>query len=98
MTTVAVALRDARARLEAAGIDEAAREARLLLAHAIHAASMRGGRPFVGINVAAIPDALLEAEFFGVAPGAYTGAEKKGREGKFQLADGAAISKWPTRG
>ncbi|MBL8702631.1 MAG: peptide chain release factor N(5)-glutamine methyltransferase [Alphaproteobacteria bacterium] len=36
MTTVAVALRDARARLEAAGIDEAAREARLLLAHAIH--------------------------------------------------------------
>ncbi len=62
-----------------------------LLAHAIHASSMRSGKPFVGINVAAIPDALLEAEFFGVAPGAYTGAEKKGREGKFQLADGGTL-------
>ena len=62
-----------------------------LLAHAIHASSMRSGRPFVGINVAAVPDALLEAEFFGVAPGAYTGAEKKGRDGKFQLADGGTL-------
>ena len=39
-----------------------------LLAHAIHAASLRGNKPFVGINVAAIPDNLLETEFFGVAP------------------------------
>ncbi|SDH92867.1 sigma-54 interaction domain-containing protein [Propionivibrio dicarboxylicus] len=62
-----------------------------LLAHAIHGASARGGKPFVGINVAAIPDALLETEFFGVAPGAYTGAEKKGRDGKFRLADGGTL-------
>mgnify|MGYP003591676285 CR=1 FL=1 len=62
-----------------------------LLAHAIHAASARDGKPFVGINVAAIPAALLETEFFGVAPGAYTGAEKKGRDGKFLLADGGTL-------
>jgi transcriptional regulator with PAS, ATPase and Fis domain len=58
-----------------------------LLAHAIHAASPRAGRPFVSVNMAAVPDTLLEAEFFGVAPGAYTGADKKGRDGKFKLAD-----------
>lgn len=58
-----------------------------LLAHAIHAGSKRADRPFIGVNLAAIPETLLEAEFFGVAPGAYTGAERKGREGKFKLAD-----------
>jgi len=58
-----------------------------LLAHAIHAASARAAWPFVTVNIAAVPDTLLEAEFFGVAPGAYTGADRKGREGKFKLAD-----------
>ena len=58
-----------------------------LLAHGIHAASARAARPFVGVNIAAVPDTLLEAEFFGVAPGAYTGADRKGRDGKFKLAD-----------
>jgi transcriptional regulator with PAS, ATPase and Fis domain len=62
-----------------------------LLAHAIHAASDRAGRPFVGINIAAVPDTLLEAEFFGVAPGAYTGADRKGRDGKFRIADGGTL-------
>lgn len=62
-----------------------------LLAHAIHAASPRAGRPFVSVNVAAVPDTLLEAEFFGVAPGAYTGADRKGRDGKFRLADGGTL-------
>ena len=62
-----------------------------LLAHAIHAASGRAARPFVGVNIAAVPDSLLEAEFFGVAPGAYTGAERKGRDGKFKLADGGTL-------
>jgi transcriptional regulator with PAS, ATPase and Fis domain len=62
-----------------------------MLAHAIHAASSRAARPFVGVNIAAVPDTLLEAEFFGVAPGAYTGAERKGREGKFKLADGGTL-------
>ena len=62
-----------------------------LLAHAIHGASARAGKAFVGVNVAAIPDNLLETEFFGVAPGAYTGADRRGREGKFQLADGGTL-------
>ena len=62
-----------------------------LLAHAIHAASTRAEKPFVGVNVAAIPDTLLETEFFGVAPGAYTGADRRGRVGKFHLADGGTL-------
>ncbi len=62
-----------------------------LLAHAIHAASARAARPFVGVNIAAVPDSLLEAEFFGVAPGAYTGADRKGRDGKFKLAHGGTL-------
>jgi len=62
-----------------------------LLAHAIHAASARAAKPFVGVNIAAVPDTLLEAEFFGVAAGAYTGAERKGRDGKFRVADGGTL-------
>ena len=62
-----------------------------LLAHGIHAASARAARPFVAVNIAAVPDTLLEAEFFGVAPGAYTGAERKGRDGKFKAADGGTL-------
>jgi transcriptional regulator with PAS, ATPase and Fis domain len=62
-----------------------------LLAHAIHAASARAERPFVSVNLAAMPETLLEAEFFGVAPGAYTGAERKGRDGRFVLADGGTL-------
>ncbi len=62
-----------------------------LLAHAIHAASARANGPFVSVNIAAVPDTLLEAEFFGVAPGAYTGADRKGRDGKFKLADGGTL-------
>lgn len=62
-----------------------------LLAHAIHAASARSAGAFVSVNIAAVPDTLLEAEFFGVAPGAYTGADRKGRDGKFKLADGGTL-------
>ena len=62
-----------------------------LLAHGIHAASARARGPFVSVNIAAVPDTLLEAEFFGVAPGAYTGADRKGRDGRFKLADGGTL-------
>ncbi|WDY60425.1 sigma-54 interaction domain-containing protein [Pseudomonas sp. PSKL.D1] len=62
-----------------------------LLAHAIHAASARAHKAFVSINSAAIPENLLEAEFFGTAPGAFTGADRKGRSGKLQLAEGGTL-------
>ncbi|MDY0744864.1 sigma 54-interacting transcriptional regulator [Paucibacter sp. R3-3] len=62
-----------------------------LLAHAIHAASPRNLKPFVALNIAAVPESLLEAEFFGAAPGAYTGADRRGRDGKFKLADGGTL-------
>jgi len=63
-----------------------------LLAHAIHASSPRARGPLVSVNIAAVPDSLLEAEFFGVVPGAFTGADRKGRDGKFKLADGGTLS------
>jgi transcriptional regulator with PAS, ATPase and Fis domain len=62
-----------------------------LLAHGVHAASARASKPFISVNLAAVPETLLEAEFFGVAPGAYTGADRKGRDGKFKLADGGTL-------
>ena len=62
-----------------------------VLAQAIHGDSPRGASPFVAVNVAAVPENLLEAEFFGVSPGAYTGADKRTRQGKFQLADGGTL-------
>jgi transcriptional regulator with PAS, ATPase and Fis domain len=57
-----------------------------LLAQAIHAASSRADRHFVGINIAAIPEELMEVELFGAKYGAYTGADRNGRTGKFELA------------
>jgi transcriptional regulator with PAS, ATPase and Fis domain len=62
-----------------------------LIAHAIHAASSRADRNFVAVNMAAVPDELVEAEFFGAAPGAYTGAHPKGRTGKMALANGGTL-------
>lgn len=62
-----------------------------LLAHAIHASSPRARGPLVSVNIAAVPEALLEAEFFGVVPGAFTGADRRGRDGKFKLADGGTL-------
>ena len=62
-----------------------------VLAQAVHQLSPRSAKPFVAINVAAIPETLLEAEFFGVSPGAYTGAERNGRVGKFVLAQGGTL-------
>lgn len=62
-----------------------------LLAQAIHSASQRADQVFVAVNIAAIPDNLLEAEFFGSVAGAYTGADRKGRIGKFKLAEGGTL-------
>jgi DNA-binding NtrC family response regulator len=62
-----------------------------VFARAIHAASSRQGGPFVSVNCAAIPDSLMESELFGYTDGAFTGATKGGKPGKFELASGGTI-------
>jgi two-component system, NtrC family, response regulator PilR len=61
-----------------------------LVAQAIHACSHRASGPFVAVNCGAIPEALLEAEFFGARKGAYTGATQD-RDGYFQAANGGTL-------
>lgn len=62
-----------------------------LFAHAIHAASLRHDQPFVRVNCGAIPAELLESELFGYEEGAFTGAKKGGKPGKFELANKGTI-------
>ncbi len=62
-----------------------------LFAHAIHVESNRALGPFVKVNCAAIPETLFESELFGYKPGAFTGAQKHGKKGKFALADRGTI-------
>lgn len=62
-----------------------------IFARAIHCESPRFGKPFVPINCSAIPDSLLESELFGYEEGAFTGAKRGGKPGKFELADGGTI-------
>ena len=57
-----------------------------LFVRAIHMASGRSAKPFIAINCAAVPDALLESEFFGYERGAFTGANVSGKQGLFELA------------
>lgn len=62
-----------------------------LFAQGIHNASRRKKRPFVAVNCGAIPSSLLESELFGYVEGAFTGANKKGKVGFFELAHGGTI-------
>jgi two-component system nitrogen regulation response regulator GlnG len=62
-----------------------------IIAQAIHTAGSRTGEPFVGVNVAAIPRELLEAELFGYDRGAFTGARAEGNAGKFEQAGAGTI-------
>ncbi|GAB3483579.1 sigma-54 interaction domain-containing protein [Marinomonas epiphytica] len=62
-----------------------------LYAHAIHQLSERADAPFIKVNCAAIPENLLESELFGYEEGAFTGARKGGKAGKFQLANGGTL-------
>jgi transcriptional regulator of acetoin/glycerol metabolism len=61
------------------------------LARAAHDSSQRRHGPFVAINCAAIPEHLIEAELFGYAPGAFTGAGKSGRAGRLREAQGGTL-------
>jgi len=61
-----------------------------LVARSIHEVSVRSGQPFIAVNCGAIPEALLEAEFFGYRKGAFTGANED-REGFFQAAAGGTL-------
>ncbi|MBN1409498.1 MAG: sigma-54-dependent Fis family transcriptional regulator [Spirochaetales bacterium] len=61
-----------------------------LVADTIHALSRRSGKPFIKINCAAIPDALLESDLFGYEQGAFTDAKKQ-KKGKFELAEGGSV-------
>lgn len=62
-----------------------------LFARAIHNASTRSGHAFISINCGAIPDMLLESELFGYEKGAFTGADRRGKPGKFELANKGTI-------
>lgn len=62
-----------------------------LVAQSIHNASNYAKGPFVAINCAALPKGLIESELFGYEKGAFTGANKEGNPGKFELADGGTI-------
>lgn len=62
-----------------------------ILAQAIHNASQRASGPFLPINCAALPKNLIESELFGYEAGAFTGAQKNGSPGKFELAEGGTI-------
>ncbi len=62
-----------------------------LVAQGIHNASIRKDGPFVAVNLAALPETLLESELFGYAEGAFTGANKGGRQGFFEMAHGGTI-------
>ncbi|MED4203735.1 sigma-54 interaction domain-containing protein [Neobacillus mesonae] len=62
-----------------------------LFAHSIHILSPRSHQPFIKVNCGAIPEHLLESELFGYEEGAFTGAKKGGKKGKFVLAHGGTI-------
>ena len=62
-----------------------------LIAHSIHSNSSRKHKPFVPVNCGALPDDLLESELFGYEAGAFTGANAKGKPGRFELADGGTL-------
>ena len=62
-----------------------------LVADSIHKLSKRATKPFVKINCAAIPKELIESELFGYEPGAFTGASRSGKQGKFEAANGGTL-------
>jgi two-component system response regulator AtoC len=61
-----------------------------VIAQIIHSHSKRKNKPFIKVNCAAIPDTLIESEFFGHEKGAFTGANQK-KEGRFEIANGGSL-------
>ena len=61
-----------------------------LVANAVHYNSLRANRPFVKVNLAALPETLMESELFGYERGAFTGALQR-KQGRFELAQGGTI-------
>jgi two-component system response regulator AtoC len=61
-----------------------------VIAHALHRLSPRSQKPFIRVNCAAVPESLIESEFFGHEKGAFTGADTK-NEGRFELADSGTL-------
>jgi two-component system response regulator PilR (NtrC family) len=61
-----------------------------LAARLVHVSGVRAGHPFIAVNCGAIPETLMEAEFFGYRKGAFTGADQE-REGFFQAASGGTL-------
>ncbi|HKB55865.1 MAG TPA: sigma-54-dependent Fis family transcriptional regulator [Ramlibacter sp.] len=62
-----------------------------VFARAVHASGTRRGEPFVAVNCAALPEALIEAELFGYRPGAFTGASRDGAPGRIREAHGGTL-------
>jgi transcriptional regulator with PAS, ATPase and Fis domain len=62
-----------------------------LVAHSIHDLSKRSIKPLIKVNCAAIPSELFESELFGYEYGAFTGAKKEGKQGKFEMANGGSL-------
>lgn len=62
-----------------------------VVARALHASGPRREQAYVPMNAAAVPASLAESEFFGHEPGAFTGADRRARRGKFELADGGTL-------
>ncbi|WP_431859198.1 sigma-54-dependent Fis family transcriptional regulator [Azospirillum sp.] len=61
------------------------------LAKALHRSSVRAGKPFIAVNCAALPEALIESELFGYEPGSFTGATSRGKKGLILEADGGTL-------
>ena len=62
-----------------------------VFARGLHQGGDRAGRPFVALNCAALPESLIESELFGHAAGAFTGAQRQGRDGLIVAADGGTL-------
>jgi len=62
-----------------------------LVAQAIHRLSLRRDKQMIMVNAGALPESLVESELFGYDAGAFTGAKKKGRQGKFEAANDSSL-------